>query len=168
MNLLNKNNTFLKKHISDITYGATDGIITTFVIVAGASAAHLPKAGVIIGVASLVADSISMGSSRFLSLRSELAINEASNDYIRPLSHALVTVFSFMILGSIPLLAFILPIYFLDNFFFSCILSVIALFAVGALRSIASDRSFLKSGIETTLIGIIAGLVGFVIGDAVG
>lgn len=167
---MKKHSSFLEKHISDITYGGTDGIITTFVIVAGASGANLPKVALIIGLSSLFADSVSMGSSRFLSLRAELAVNKGvSNDYVKPLRHALVTIFSFMILGSIPLLGFVLPIYLLDNFLFSSILSVIALFTVGALRSKASGKhNFFKSGIETTLIGMTAGLVGFGIGAYLG
>jgi len=59
-------------YIGDFVYGANDGIITTFAVVAGAAGALLPGGVVIIlGLANLVADAFSMGASNFLSLRSQ-------------------------------------------------------------------------------------------------
>ena len=59
-------------YIGDFVYGANDGIITTFAVVAGAAGAFLPAGVVIIlGLANLVADAFSMGASNFLSLRSQ-------------------------------------------------------------------------------------------------
>ncbi len=58
--------------IHDIVYGAHDGIVTTFAVVAGTAGANL-SAGVVIilGVANLLADGVSMGAGAFLSNRSE-------------------------------------------------------------------------------------------------
>jgi VIT1/CCC1 family predicted Fe2+/Mn2+ transporter len=62
----------LGPYIHDIVYGAHDGIVTTFAVVAGTAGAHLPVGVVIIlGVANLLADGVSMGAGSFLSLRSE-------------------------------------------------------------------------------------------------
>jgi VIT1/CCC1 family predicted Fe2+/Mn2+ transporter len=58
--------------IQDIVYGANDGIITTFAVVAGSAGANLPhRVIVILGLANLLADGISMGMGNFLSLRSQ-------------------------------------------------------------------------------------------------
>lgn len=58
--------------IHDIVYGAHDGIVTTFAVVAGTAGAGLSWGIVIIlGVANLLADGVSMGAGSFLSLRSE-------------------------------------------------------------------------------------------------
>jgi len=58
--------------LSDMVYGASDGIVTTFAVVAGASGANLPGAVVIIlGLANLLADGFSMGLSNYISLTSE-------------------------------------------------------------------------------------------------
>jgi len=58
--------------IQDIVYGANDGIITTFAVVAGSSGADLAHhIVVILGLANLIADGISMGMGNYLSLRSE-------------------------------------------------------------------------------------------------
>ncbi|MEK7591359.1 MAG: VIT1/CCC1 transporter family protein [Patescibacteria group bacterium] len=59
--------------IQDIVYGGHDGIITTFAVVAGTAGADLPHYIVIIlGLANLFADAVSMGAGAFLSLKSEL------------------------------------------------------------------------------------------------
>ncbi|MEK7616355.1 MAG: VIT1/CCC1 transporter family protein [Patescibacteria group bacterium] len=60
------------EYLADFVYGANDGIITTFAVVSGAVGAGLPTHVIIIlGLANLVGDGISMGLSNFLSLRSK-------------------------------------------------------------------------------------------------
>lgn len=64
-------------YIGDFVYGANDGIVTTFAVVAGSAGALLsPGIIIILGLASLLADGFSMGSSNFLSLR-------ARKDFVR-------------------------------------------------------------------------------------
>jgi vacuolar iron transporter family protein len=59
-------------YIGDFVFGANDGIITTFAVVAGAAGALLsPGVIIILGLANLIADGFSMGASSFLSLRSQ-------------------------------------------------------------------------------------------------
>lgn len=59
-------------YLPDFVYGANDGIVTTFAVVAGATGAVLsPGVVIILGLANLVADGFSMGASNFLALRSE-------------------------------------------------------------------------------------------------
>lgn len=59
-------------YIKDIVYGATDGIITTFAVVAGSFGADLaPKVILILGFANLLADGFSMAASNFLGSKSE-------------------------------------------------------------------------------------------------
>jgi len=59
------------KYLGDFVYGANDGIITTFAVVSGAAGATLaPGIILILGLANLFGDGISMGLSNFLSLRS--------------------------------------------------------------------------------------------------
>lgn len=59
-------------YVADFVYGANDGIVTTFAVVAGATGALLsPGIIIILGIANLIADGFSMGASSFLSLRSE-------------------------------------------------------------------------------------------------
>lgn len=59
-------------YIGDYVYGANDGIVTTFAVVAAAAGAALsPGIVIILGIANLLADGLSMGASSFLALRSQ-------------------------------------------------------------------------------------------------
>ncbi|MBN2155920.1 MAG: VIT1/CCC1 transporter family protein [Candidatus Lokiarchaeota archaeon] len=61
------------KYLKSIVYGGLDGIITTFAVVAGVKGAELSLAIVLIlGIANLLADGLSMGIGDFLSSKSEI------------------------------------------------------------------------------------------------
>jgi len=60
-------------YISDMVFGANDGIVTTFAVVAGSTGAGLSSAVIIIlGFANLLADGLSMGIGNFLGQKSEI------------------------------------------------------------------------------------------------
>ena len=64
------------KYISDLILGANDGIITTFVVVAGATGAGLsPLVIVILGFANILGDAVSMGFGNYLGQKSEQDYN---------------------------------------------------------------------------------------------
>lgn len=88
----------------------------------------------------------------------------AEQEESKPMKGALVTVFSFMIAGLIPLLPYI---FFADSqnaFLFAVIFTAIALFLVGAARAFFIQNSWHKSGFEMLLIGGIAAAVAYGIG----
>lgn len=60
-------------YLRDFLYGAIDGIVTTFAIVAGVAGAQLSEAIVVVlGLANLLADGASMAASNFLGSRAQL------------------------------------------------------------------------------------------------
>ncbi len=62
------------RYIKDIVYGANDGVITTFAIIAGVAGAHIadPRATIVLlGVANVLADGFSMAVSNYLGSKSE-------------------------------------------------------------------------------------------------
>jgi len=62
----------LGKYLKDIVFGANDGIVTTFAVVAGVVGAELSATIVlIIGFASLLADGFSMATGNYLGIKSE-------------------------------------------------------------------------------------------------
>lgn len=64
-------------YIKDVVYGANDGIITTFAVVAGVAGANLsPAVVLILGFANLFADGFAMAIGNFLGTKSE-------EDYIK-------------------------------------------------------------------------------------
>ncbi|GIX29530.1 MAG: membrane protein [Porticoccaceae bacterium] len=59
-------------YLKDFIYGAIDGAVTTFAVVAGVAGARLPAGVVIVlGLANLLADGFSMAASNFLGTRAE-------------------------------------------------------------------------------------------------
>ncbi|MBI4185720.1 VIT1/CCC1 transporter family protein [Candidatus Berkelbacteria bacterium] len=59
-------------YIKDLVFGANDGIVTTFAVVAGVAGAGLePRVILILGFANLIADGFSMASGNYLGSRSE-------------------------------------------------------------------------------------------------
>lgn len=61
-----------RSYLRDAVYGATDGIVTTFAVVAGARGAGLPsRVAVILGAANLLGDGFSMAAGNFLGARAE-------------------------------------------------------------------------------------------------
>lgn len=59
-------------NIKSVVYGGLDGIITTFAIIAGSEGLHLSvEIILILGIANLLADGISMGIGDYLSTKSE-------------------------------------------------------------------------------------------------
>ncbi len=62
----------LGPYIHDIVYGANDGIVTTFAVVSGVAGAQLsPSIVIILGIANVLADALSMGLGNYLSGRSK-------------------------------------------------------------------------------------------------
>lgn len=67
----------ISSYLKEIVYGASDGIVTTFAVVAGFAGAQMNETTLpifvvlLFGLANLTADGASMGLSSFLSLRSE-------------------------------------------------------------------------------------------------
>ena len=65
------------KYIKDMVYGANDGIVTTFAVVAGVMGGGLSEITIVlVGLASLFADAYSMASSNYLGSKSETEFYE--------------------------------------------------------------------------------------------
>ncbi len=163
------------EYIGDLVYGANDGIITTFAVVAGVAGAQLsPVIVVILGVANLIADGFSMATSNYLARKSEHQYNQKLNgDALieapknHPLKNALVTFASFVIAGSIPLIPYLFGIQ--TNVFCWAILATsLALFTVGSLRTLVTGIRWWLAGLEMFAIGTVAAIVAYGIGNLLG
>jgi len=145
-------------YLRDFVYGALDGVVTTLAIVSGAAGAALePVIGLILGVANLVADGISMGASNYLGLKSELEQTGASVARERPLRHGLATAAAFAAAGAIPLLAYVLPRPAdVSVFQVAVVLAAAALLLTGVVRARVSGKHSWLSVIEVMAIGGVA------------
>ncbi|HUO81951.1 MAG TPA: VIT1/CCC1 transporter family protein [Gammaproteobacteria bacterium] len=145
-------------YLRDIVYGALDGVVTTLAIVSGTTGAALePAIGLILGIANLVADGISMGASNYLGLKAELEQTGASVDREQPLRHGFATGAAFAAAGAVPLLAYLLPRPAgVTVFEVAVVLAALALFVTGVVRSRISGKRSWRSVTEVLAIGGVA------------
>ena len=215
-------------YLHDLIYGAIDGAVTTFAVVAGVQGANLDETVVIIlGVANLIADGFSMAVSNFLGSRAERQrrerarreeerqireLPEGEREEIRQIfaakgfegedlervvrvitadrqlwtetmmreelgfsttdpnefRAALSTLVAFIAVGSLPLLAFFYDLATsgeVENAFgWSAVMTGIAFFVVGALKSRVVDQTWWRSGLETLVVGGLAATLAYAVG----
>ena len=158
------------RYIKDIIYGANDGIVTTFAVVAGSVGAGLStKVILILGFASLLADGFSMGAGNYLGSRSEREVIQADGAVYRKsvITPAFLTFFSFIIAGSITLLPFVFGNG--DSFFLAIMTTGATLFIVGSsLGAMVLHRHWALWGFEMLLIGGTASTIAYGIGYLIG
>ena len=215
-------------YLSDFIYGAIDGAVTTFAVVAGSAGASLDATVVIIlGGSNLLADGFSMAVSNFLGSRAETQqrerarreerlhielVPEGEREEIRqifaskgfdgdvlerivdvitsdphlwtetmmseelgygstepnPLRAASATLIAFLLVGFLPLLAFVYnlvaPTDVEDPFMWSGVLTGVAFLVVGGMKSRFVDQSWWRSALETLVVGGLAAVLAYVAG----
>lgn len=220
-----------KPYLRDFIYGAIDGTVTTFAVVAGVVGAQMSASVVIIlGLANLAADGFSMAVSNYLGIRAEDQQREkirkleghhieiypdGEREEIRQIfaqkgfegddleravqvitadrerwietmlvdeyglsargvnakRAAAVTFIAFVVVGFLPLIAYVANLIhggdlFASPFLVSSILTGLAFFMVGAVKSRVVEVSWWRGGLETLLIGGCAAGLAFGIGVA--
>ena len=163
------------KYVAEVVYGANDGIVTTFAVVAGVAGAALsPSIVLILGAANLFADGFSMGMSNFLSRRSEMDYRDAVREEAglgpeeeadggkSPARTALVTFLGFVVAGWAPLLPYVFAVE--PVFPASIAFTGFAFFSVGAGRSLVTARRWYANGVEMFVVGVAAASVAYAVG----
>lgn len=154
--------------IRDIVLSANDGVVTTFAVVAGSIGASLsPSVIVILGLANLFADGISISTSAYLAVKSEIEFEQSSGQKIRignrPLMNAAASFFAFGIAGSIPLISYL----FKSNnaFSISMFLVIVSLLIIGLFRGVVTNKNLLKTASENVIVGGLSAVVAFFVGE---
>jgi|SRR5215218_219002 len=215
-------------YLRDFVYGAIDGAVTTFAVVAGVKGADLDASIVVIlGAANLFADGFSMAASNFLGSRAERQQRELARADERrhielvpdgereELRHifaakgfkgadldrvvevisadpdvwtatmmseelgygstepnemraAASTLVAFVTVGFLPLAAFVYdlaaPGDLESAFLWSALMTCLAFFAVGSLKSLFVAQRWWRAGLETLAIGGVAAVVAYLAG----
>ena len=148
-----------RHYIRDLVYGANDGIITTFAVVSGATGGSLSYAAVlIIGVANLAADGMSMGIGNLQAIRAHERVRAAQSlpeEEAYPWKHGAATLLAFVGAGAIPLCPYLFPPAWGDAALWSTTLTFVALFLVGAARATVTTERWWKAGLETLALGAL-------------
>lgn len=168
----------IKRHMEDylkeFVYGAMDGAVTTFAVVAGATGARFSTTVIVVlGFANLIADGFSMGVGSYLSTKSEHEILQkkgvSPHTEPSPVINGVTTYISFILVGFVPL-----SVYTFDlisdfdvtrPFLTTCIMTGMAFVAVGILKSRVAKTSITRSVIESLALGAIAASLAYVLGD---
>jgi VIT1/CCC1 family predicted Fe2+/Mn2+ transporter len=148
-----------RHYIGDLVYGANDGIITTFAVVAGVAGGALSHTAVlVVGAANLAADGLSMAVGNFLAIRALEGAREADGLpelEASPWRHAGATFAAFVLAGSVPLAPYVLPTFRDGQFVWSIAATLAALFGVGAARSLVTIDRWWTAGLEMLLLGAV-------------
>lgn len=162
-----------ESYLGEFVYGAIDGSVTTFAVVAGAAGANLPSSTVLIlGFANLFADGFSMATGNYLSTKTKLQVLEKrghSHPDIVPAKNAIVTFASFFFIGLVPMLSYVAGAFnpalkSQNQFIVAAALTAAAFFAVGALKAKIVGHSWIASSTETLLLGSAAAAIAYVVG----
>ncbi len=160
-----------RHYVQDLVYGANDGIITTFAVVAGVAGGSLaPAAVLIVGAANLAADGLSMGVGNYLSIRAHESALEAQGlpgEEASPARHGLATFAAFVVAGTVPLAPYLVLSSPGTRAAASIGLTLVALFGVGAARTVVTVGRWWKSGVEVLLLGTVVGIAAYSAGVVV-
>lgn len=162
---------FFRHYIRDLVYGANDGIITTFAVVAGVAGGSLSHVAVlIVGAANLAADGVAMGVGNLLAIRayeSALAADGLPEQETYPWKHGLATLVAFVVAGILPLVPYMLPMPESVHLPWSAGLTMCALFGVGVARAAVTRDRWWKTGPEMLALGGIVAIAAYAAGALV-
>ena len=172
MNSNEKKSPFLSKlyrYLGEFVYGGIDGTITTFAVVAGSVGAGLDtNVIVILGFANLLADGFAMSIGAYLSANSERDKDQNYSSNKSPLFVGLSTYVSFLIMGFIPLLIYVIDLIHKVSwnlFVIASILTGIVFITIGALKAYVTNKKYIKGIAQTLILGTLAAVVAFYVGD---
>ncbi len=172
--IVTKSKQHLEDYLSEFVYGGIDGAVTTFAVVAGATGARFDvKVLLVLGFANLVADGFSMGVGSYLSTKSEQQLlvkkGKSIKDEPSPVINGVTTYTAFILVGLVPLLAYLIDFVFKLNtgnlFLIASVLTALAFAGIGMLKSRVAQAPVIRSIAETLVLGAIAASLAYVLGD---
>ena len=165
-----------EQYLGQLVYGAIDGTVTTFAVVAAAAGAQLsPLVIIILGFANLIADGFSMGASAYLSAKSErdlkVSKDETHDGGETPLGDGIFTFAAFVVVGFVPIVIYVVDALLnlrmdkMSLFSISSFLTGAAFMGIGIVKGQMTKTSQLKAAFETLLLGGLAAGLAYVLGD---
>lgn len=142
-------------YLRPVILGSIDGIITSFVIIAGGFAGNVDSDSIlVIGFSSLIADAFSMGTGEYLSSRTE-------NTSARSVLKGIACFTSFILMGSIPLLTFML--FAAGRMLASIAAYIICLILIATGQACILKKNVFTTTVEVMSLGCLAGGIAYVV-----
>ena len=156
------------KYLPEFVYGSIDGTVTTFAIISGVAGAGLDSTIVIIlGFSNVLADGFSMASSNYLSEQAHQD-QSATAEHHNPIKTAFATFFSFVTIGSIPVISYItvtaIPGLQPHAFWIAAGCTGLTFVGIGATRGVITEKNPARTALETLAVGTIAAGVAYGVG----
>ena len=166
------------KNIREIIFGVEDGAIGNLGLVVGMAQALAPNALILLaGVATMCAQAISMFAGNYLSIKSEkeyFEVKRKEREYGKEYSKHKNPVISSLVMGIAVIVGAAIP---LSTFLFfesqqgiipAVVITLIGLFLLGVVKTKYTLRHWFRSGMEVLVVGCIAALVGYGVGNLFG
>lgn len=163
----------LRRYLRDLVFGAVDGTVTTFAVVAGSVGADLGGGVVLVlGVANLIADGFSMAVSNYLGTHADQRqperLENPRDNEPNPRGAAAATFIAFISVGAIPLVPFTIHAVSLEllpnPFLPSAVMTALAFIGIGIAKSRATDQSAWRSATDTLALGGGAAALAYIVG----
>lgn len=172
--LFHKKQNNAQAYLPAFVLGAVDGTVTTFAVVAAAAGAGVSSGVVLIlGIANLLADGFSMGSSSYLSDQAGTNGRKHTSE-MSSITVGLTTFIAFLVVGLIPLIPYLIDTasgngFKPDGIFLtSGVMTGLSFLIIGYVKGVVIDRKPFASALVTFLLGSIAAGLAFVAGDVLG
>jgi VIT1/CCC1 family predicted Fe2+/Mn2+ transporter len=152
--------------IRNFTFGVEDSLVSTVGLLVGIAVAGVDQKSIIItGLVLIFVEAFSMAIGSLISERSVETYEAKGNiSYSKPLKGGITMLFSYIAAGLIPLS----PYFYSANtnaVIASIILTLIALFMLGAISARMFRSKVWRDGLFTFLMGTMAIVVGIVVGQ---
>ncbi|MCA9352838.1 VIT1/CCC1 transporter family protein [Patescibacteria group bacterium] len=161
----------IHRYLPEFVYGSVDGVVTTVAIITGAVGAGLSSGVILIlGLANVLADAWSMGSSEYLSSISEAQMNGDGHDNEgkTPIKKGFVTFGSFVAIGLLPVIPFglsvFIPKFIGVDIYASMAAAFFAFVLIGYIGARVARASRFENIVRTVIVGTIAACISFMVG----
>ena len=158
-------NSINKDYFRSAIFGFQDALVSTTGVVVGVATGSQDKGAVILaGLVTVIVESMSMGTGQYLSEKSVHQLDNYHRD--SPILNGIIMFLSYLLAGLIPIISVI--IFSLSLAVPSAIVSsILGLFTLGWFKAKFTQKSPLKSALESALIGGFSVVLGLIVGSLV-
>ena len=162
----------MQRYLAEFVYGAVDGTVTTFAVVAASAGAGLSSVVILVlGIANLIADGFSMGSSAYLSAQAESEDESVKTRRASPKVIGFATFIAFIAVGALPIAPYIVDVLFSLSlpqgtvFQYSISITATTFLAIGYAKGRVGKGSIVSSMLVTLGLGSVAAALAYFAGD---